>query len=80
VEVLMRRGVAPLALVLVLGALAVACFSPREPACAFSCATDGLCPASYTCGSDGLCHRADGVGVCLLTAVDGGARADGGAD
>jgi len=61
-------------------ALAAACFSPKEPACAFSCATDGLCPSSYTCGSDGLCHRADGVGICLLNPVDGGLPEDGGAD
>jgi hypothetical protein len=49
-----------------------ACFSPKEPACAFSCATDGLCPTSYTCGSDGLCHRDDGKGVCLLGPDDAG--------
>jgi hypothetical protein len=51
---------------------APACFSPKEPGCAFSCVTDGVCPAAYTCGSDGLCHRDDGAGVCLLTPVDGG--------
>jgi hypothetical protein len=43
-----------------------ACFSPDEPACAFSCVTDGICPTAYACGSDGLCHRDDGVGVCGL--------------
>ena len=32
---------------------AASCFSPREPACAFSCATDGTSPA-YACGSDNL--------------------------
>jgi hypothetical protein len=68
---------ARVALVFALAALATACFSPKEPACAFSCVTDGLCPASYVCGSDGLCHRADGVGLCLLNPVDGGAPADG---
>jgi hypothetical protein len=68
------KGLVPLALLLgTLAAAAAACFSPREPACAFSCATDGACPASYVCGSDGLCHRADGVGVCLLGPLDGGA-------
>jgi hypothetical protein len=63
----------PLALLLGALAAAAACFSPREPACAFSCATDGACPASYVCRSDGLCHRMDGAGVCLLDPPDGGA-------
>jgi hypothetical protein len=74
------NGRGALALVLVLSALAAACFSPKEPACAFSCVTDGLCPASYVCASDGLCHRADGVGICLLMPVDGGPPEDGSAD
>jgi hypothetical protein len=69
----MARGAARLGLVLVLATLSGAsCFSPKEPACAFSCVTERVCPASYTCGSDGLCHRADGAGVCLLTPPDGG--------
>jgi hypothetical protein len=70
----MARGGTRLGLGLLLGALAVAaaCFSPREPACAFSCATDGRCPTSYACGSDGLCHREDDAGVCLLDPVDAG--------
>jgi hypothetical protein len=63
---------------LLLSSLGGACFSPKEPACAFSCAVDGLCPTSYTCGSDGLCHRDDGKGVCLLGPDDAGAPADGG--
>jgi hypothetical protein len=54
-----------------------ACFSPREPACAFSCANNGPCPPDYVCGSDNLCHRADDAGVCLFEPVDGG---DGGPD
>jgi len=66
------QGLVPLALLLAALA-AAACFSPREPACAFSCATDGACPTSYVCGSDGLCHRMDGAGVCLLDQLDGGA-------
>ena len=41
-----------------------ACFSPRQPGCAFSCVADGRCPARYSCGDDGLCHRDDGLGVC----------------
>jgi len=70
----MARAKAPIALGLLLAALAAAaaCFSPREPACAFSCAADGTCPASYACRSDGLCHRMDDAGVCLLEPVDGG--------
>jgi hypothetical protein len=67
---------AQLWLALVLFALGGACFSPKEPACAFSCATDGLCPTSYACGSDGLCHRADGKGVCLLGPDDAGVTPD----
>jgi hypothetical protein len=47
-----------------------ACFSPKEPACAFSCAADGKCPPSYTCGSDNLCHRDDGQGFCTLEPPD----------
>jgi hypothetical protein len=44
------------------------CFDPRQPACAFSCAADGVCPASYHCAADGLCHRDDGQGgACTLT-------------
>jgi len=70
----MARGGPRLALAVFVAALATAaaCFSPKEPACAFSCATDGTCPASYVCGSDNLCHRADDAGTCLLDPVDGG--------
>jgi hypothetical protein len=68
----MSRRAKGLGLAILLATLAAACFSPREPACAFSCAADGTCPASYVCGDDGLCHRADGAGTCLLTPVDGG--------
>ena len=45
---------------------AASCFSPREPACAFSCVADRRCPTDYHCGDDGLCHRDDGQGVCTL--------------
>jgi hypothetical protein len=73
----MARGAARLGLGFLLAALAsAACFSPKEPACAFSCAADGECPTSYTCGSDGLCHREDGQGVCLLAPVNVDAEAD----
>ena len=41
-----------------------ACYSPRQPPCAFSCADDGLCPSGFTCGGDGICHRDGAEGVC----------------
>ena len=70
----MTRGTVRWALAALLASLgAASCFSPREPACAFSCATDGTCPPAYACGSDNLCHRQDGVGLCLFGPADGGA-------
>jgi len=67
---------AALALALgVAGAAFAGCFSPQQPACAFSCGPAGECPADYTCGADDLCHRNDGVGQCLLAPQD--AAADG---
>jgi hypothetical protein len=74
----MRRLVLTLTFALALGAAVSSCFAPLQPACAFSCATTGSCPADYVCASDGLCHRADGRGLCLLDPVDGGP--DGAAD
>jgi hypothetical protein len=75
--------VAVLRLLVLLAAAAVAalpgCFSPRQPACAFSCATDGLCPGDYHCADDGLCHRDDGQGMCTL-APQLDAAQDAGAD
>jgi hypothetical protein len=62
-------AVAAMALALALAA-GLSCFSPLQPACAFSCAVDHLCPASYTCADDGFCHRSDGQGICLLGSVD----------
>jgi hypothetical protein len=64
---------------------AAGCFSPKQPACAFSCADDGICPAGYSCQADGVCHRDDGQGPCgILPQVDAGDDAadgsDGGAD
>ncbi|HXI58167.1 MAG TPA: hypothetical protein VNO55_19005 [Polyangia bacterium] len=62
-------------LIVILAALALpvlavttpACFSPRQPACAFSCAkAPHSCPSDYLCGDDGFCHR-EGVppdGTC----------------
>ena len=45
-----------------------ACFSVKEPTCAFTCLDPPhLCPASYTCGTDFLCHRAGTTGACALT-------------
>ncbi|HXU05771.1 MAG TPA: hypothetical protein VN903_32675 [Polyangia bacterium] len=68
-----------LALLLLLGAAAVAsCYSPKQPACAFSCADDGLCPSGYSCGTDGVCHRDDGQGTCnIAPQVDAGLDAGG---
>ncbi len=43
-----------------------ACFNPAQPGCAFSCASDGLCPSGYSCGGDLLCHRDDGQGSCAI--------------
>lgn len=63
-----RRRARALRLALLLGtACLAACFNPTQPACAFSCAGDHLCPSGYTCGSDLICHRNDGQGVCTIT-------------
>jgi hypothetical protein len=61
------------------GALAGACFHPREVPCAFSCVSPGArCPTGFTCGTDGLCHR-DGAEGCTLTPPDAGAGGASGA-
>ncbi len=66
-------------LMILLGLLAAAglpaCFNPQQPGCAFSCASDGLCPSGYSCGGDRLCHRTDGQGTCtaIPPATDGAA-------
>jgi hypothetical protein len=67
-----RRPVVParlrlLALLLLAVAGLTACFNPAQPGCAFSCATDGLCPSGYSCGSDLVCHRDDGQGSCAIS-------------
>jgi hypothetical protein len=62
-------------LALALAVAAAACFSPQQPACAFSCGPAAACPVDYTCGGDGLCHRDDGHGLCLLAPQDGGSDA-----
>ncbi len=61
-----------------------ACFSLKEPPCAFSCLEPPhRCPESYSCLSDGLCHRQGATGACFLTppgdggADDGAAASDG---
>ena len=46
--------------------LAGSCFSPNQPACAFSCAQAGLCPDGYTCGSDKICHKDGTTDTCPL--------------
>lgn len=58
------------------------CFSPMQPACAFSCVGGARrCPESYRCGDDGLCHRPGAAAACTLTApgqVDAGLDAGSG--
>jgi hypothetical protein len=66
-----------LAVIVTAGGLSWACFSPRQPGCAFSCVGDGRCPTGYTCESDGLCHRDDGTGACDLPPQTADATADG---
>lgn len=62
-----RRLARTLRLALLLSIVPLAsCFNPAQPACAFSCAGDGLCPSGYACGSDLLCHRNDGQGTCAI--------------
>ncbi len=70
-------------LAVVLGGAAMAltaCFNPQQPGCAFSCATDHLCPSGYSCGPDQLCHREDGQGSCTLTPTVGDAAGAGSSD
>jgi len=65
---------------------AAGCYSPKQPACAFSCVDDGVCPAGFTCQADGVCHRDDSPGTCTIpsqidagdTSADG--PGDGGSD
>ncbi len=69
----LRRWLRVALVVSVLSAASAGCFSPHQPACAFSCVDDGRCPADYTCADDGLCHRDDGTGTCdLPSQTDGG--------
>jgi hypothetical protein len=68
-----RRPLRLLALAVVLCAAAwglPACFNPQQPGCAFSCASDGVCPAGYSCGTDQLCRRTDGQGSCSVSHLD----------
>lgn len=64
-RVRLLRAAVGLALLLAASQLA-ACFNPAQPGCAFSCASDGLCPSGYSCGGDRLCHRDDGQGSCAI--------------
>ena len=59
----LRRAALPL---LALLSLWAGCFSAPQPACAFSCAEDGVCPAGYTCAGDGVCHRDNGPASCTI--------------
>ena len=58
------------------------CFSPNQPACAFSCVDDGACPSGYSCQADGVCHRDDDSGATcdIPSQVDGGDAGDAGGD
>ena len=59
-------------------AAAVGCYSPKQPACAFSCVDDGVCPAGFTCQADGVCHRDDSQGTCTIPSqIDAGDAGDG---
>lgn len=64
--VLRPRLLLALAVVFGAGLFAGACFSPNQPACAFSCAEAGVCPDGYTCGDDKICHKIGATGVCGL--------------
>lgn len=60
-------------------AAAVGCYSPKQPACAFSCVDDGVCPVGFTCQSDGICHRDDSQGTCTIPSqIDAGDAGDAG--
>jgi hypothetical protein len=49
------------------------CFSPPQPACAFSCAENGDCPSGYSCADDGVCHREGDQRSCdIPPQTDGG--------
>jgi hypothetical protein len=69
---------------LALGALAVAsgvagCFSPDQPACAFSCAeAPHTCPTGFMCGPDSLCHDLTSTTACRINLSD--AAVDAGSD
>jgi hypothetical protein len=53
----------------------LACFSLKQPPCAFTCVEPPhRCPASYTCGSDGLCHLEGATGICPFSPPDDGGR------
>jgi hypothetical protein len=68
--VLMAAGSVALAV-----AAPLACFSLKEPPCAFTCVDPPhLCPASYACGTDGLCHLEGATGVCPFSPPDDGGR------
>ena len=70
----------PLATLLGLALAAIvplACFSLKEPPCAFSCVTPPhRCPEQYTCQADGLCHREGATGICGLTSPVDAAAGD----
>ncbi len=64
--IVVRAGFA--VVVLVACAIPLACFSLKEPPCAFSCLQPpNRCPENYTCEADGLCHHHGDTGSCFLT-------------
>jgi hypothetical protein len=72
------RGFAAALALLASATLFSACFSPQQPACAFSCAMPpGSCPSGYTCGADQICHSDNNQGECPLGGQDAGPGADG---
>jgi hypothetical protein len=65
-----RLGAGAVVMASIMSALAlspVACFSLKEPPCAFTCVEPPhRCPSNYTCGDDGLCHRVGVATMCPL--------------
>jgi hypothetical protein len=55
------------------------CFSPSQPACAFSCVEDGKCPSGYSCQADGVCHREGAQETCGIPSLTDAAQ-DAGTD
>jgi hypothetical protein len=50
-------GVARALLVVLAGAIGVACYEVPAPDCGFLCGPNGACPDDYMCADDHHCHR-----------------------